>query len=108
MKAKLTQTLTTKWLPRAMKIADTAALEIATDIHRRASMLAPKDTSALVASGRVESRAKGGYTVTFGGGRVPYARLRHYVNKKNPQSLGYLERAGDSVSRGSISKYIRG
>lgn len=107
-KAVLTQTLTTKWLPNAIRIADDASLEMATDIHRRASMLAPKDKGNLVASGRIEKHEKGGYAVVFGGGRVPYAKLRHEVNRKNPQTVGYLHKAGDSVTRGNVTKYIRG
>lgn len=82
-------------------------LEMATDIHRRAAALAPVDTSALVNSGRVEP-VNGGYVVKFGSTRVPYARRRHFENKKNPQTLGYLERAGDAVVRGNVGKYFRG
>lgn len=82
-------------------------LEMATDIHRRASVFAPKDTGALVNSGRIES-VNDGYRVIFGSSRVPYARRRHFENKKNPQTLHYLSRAGDSVARGSKAKYFRG
>lgn len=82
-------------------------LEMATDIHRRAKALAPVDTSALVNSGRIE-QTKDGYRVIFGSSRVPYARRRHFENKKNPQTLHYLSRAGDNVIRGNTSKYFRG
>jgi len=80
---------------------------MATDIDKRAKMLAPKDTSALVNSGRVERVRAGFYRIVFGDSRVPYAKRRHYENFKNPQTLGYLAKAGDSVARGNISKYIR-
>lgn len=82
-------------------------LEMATDIHRRSAALAPKDTRALVNSGRIEP-VTDGYRVIYGSSRVPYARRRHFENKKNPQTLHYLYRAGDSVTRGSKSKYFRG
>lgn len=82
-------------------------LEMATDIHRRASAFAPVLTSALRNSGRVEP-LNDGYRVTFGSSRVRYARRRHFENKKNPQTLHYLSRAGDSVARGSKAKYFRG
>lgn len=82
-------------------------LEMATDIHRRAVAFAPIKEGALRNSGRVEA-VNDGYKVVFGSSRVPYARRRHFENKRNPQTLGYLVRAGDSVVRGNISKYFRG
>lgn len=88
----------------AMKVA---LLEMSNDIRTRATVLAPKATSALANSGVVEPVANG-FRVKFGSARVPYARRRHFENKKNPQTLGYLARAGDSVARGDKSKYFRG
>lgn len=82
-------------------------LEMATDIHRRAVILAPVDTGALANSG-VIAQVKDGYSVTFGSTRVPYARRRHFENKKNPQTIEYLSKAGDSVARSDKSKYFRG
>jgi hypothetical protein len=74
-------------------------------IKNRAKMLAPKLTGALRADGRVEKR--GDHTVvTFGSSKVPYARRRHFENRKNPQTLHYLQRAGDSVVKENIKKYI--
>lgn len=107
MATKVTSTLVSNWLPDALRIMNGAAAEMATDIHRRASMNAPKASSALVKSGHVVRKGNGHFSVVFGGDRVPYAKLRHYVNKKNPQTIGYLERAGDSVVRGNVTKYIR-
>lgn len=75
-------------------------------ILNRATMLAPKDTGALRDSGRVERKASGGVSIIFGGGKVPYARRRHYENKKNPQTLGYLKKAGDSVIKEGPKKYV--
>lgn len=82
-------------------------LEIMTDIHKRSVGLAPRDTSALVNSGTI-SQIDSGYKITYGSSRVPYARRRHFENKKNPQTLGYLALAGDAVARGDIAKYFRG
>jgi hypothetical protein len=80
---------------------------MATDIHRRAVMLAPEDSGALVNSGRVERVSTAFYRIIFGSSQVPYARIRHYENKKNPQTLGYLAKAGDGVARGNVDKYLR-
>jgi len=105
MKARVTSTLVSSWLPSTERKLDLAVLEMATDIHRRSAILAPVDTRALVNSGRIIRRDKGKYSVAYGGGRVKYAKRRHYENKKNPQTLKYLERAGTSVSR-SLNRYI--
>lgn len=83
-----------------------ALAEMAVDIHRRAVINAPVETSALKNSGRVEP-VTNGYAVKFGNSRVPYAKRRHYENRKNPQTLHYLSRAGDSVARGDKAKYFR-
>lgn len=74
-------------------------------IKNRAMMLAPKLTGALRADGRVESR-QNVTSVVFGSDKVPYARRRHFENRKNPQTLHYLTRAGDSVVKENIKKYI--
>lgn len=81
-------------------------LEMATDIHRRSIILAPKDTRALVNSGRIDP-VHDGYAVRYGSSKVPYARIRHEVNKKNPQTRGYLAKAGDAVARSDKGKYFR-
>lgn len=83
--------------------------EMATDIHRRAVILAPVETGALRNSGKVEKSGSQEYTISFGnGGRVPYARRRHYENRKNPQTIGYLAKAADGVARSSKDKYFKG
>lgn len=104
---KVTSILSGKWLEASERELDIAVLEIATDIDKRAKMLAPRDTSALINSGRIERIRSGFYSVIFGNNAVPYARRRHYENFKNPQTLGYLAKAGDSVTRGNVSKYLR-
>lgn len=95
-----------QWTAEKERNADTAVLEMVTDVHRVAKVLAPKDTHALVNSGRIERRGTAHYSVTFGGGSVPYARLRHYVNRKTPSSLRYLQRAGEATER-NINRYVR-
>lgn len=107
MPMKFTSTLSTSWADKKEKQFIAAGLQMATDILRFAVVLGPKDTRALVNSGRIESPKPGQYDVVFGGGPVPYARRRHFENKKNPQTLGYLNRAGKAVSKNK-SKYIKG
>lgn len=96
-----------QWTDKTEQKLDIAVLEMATDIHRVSGMLAPKDTRALVNSGEIRRNGVANYSVKYGGGPVPYARRRHYENKKTPSSLRYLERAGDSVSQ-NVKRYIRG
>ena len=76
-------------------------------ILSRARMLAPELTGNLKRGGRVEQ--KGDTTsVVFGGYDVPYAKIRHHQNKKNPQTLHYLQRAGDSVvDDGGITRWMK-
>lgn len=81
-------------------------LKMAVDIRNKAVILAPVDTGALKNSANVSSITKG-FRIQFGSSRVPYARRRHFENKKNPQTLNYLARAGDGVVRGNTSKYFK-
>lgn len=99
-------TMNRNWSEQIQSQMDAGLLEMATDIHRRAVILAPIDTGALRNSGQVD-KVQGGYSITFGSERVPYARLRHFENRKNPQTKGYLAKAGDSVARGNTAKYFR-
>ena len=75
-------------------------------IVQLARILAPVDTGDLRASGRVVKEGNNGSSAVFGGGKVKYARRRHYENRKNPQTLRYLERAGTSVSKKGIKNYL--
>lgn len=75
-------------------------------ILTRAMMLAPHESGDLQGNGRVEKNPDGGRSVIFGDSSVPYARRRHFENKKNPQTLHYLKRAGDSVAKENIKKYV--
>lgn len=99
-------TMNRGWQSQIERGMKAALLEMVTDIHKIASDRAPKDTRNLVNSGKIEP-VTDGYKVSFGGGKVPYARRRHFENKKNPQTLGYLALAGDAVARGDKSKYFR-
>lgn len=77
-------------------------------ILQRARLFAPKLTGELRDSGRVERTQGGKVAVSFGGGRVRYARKRHFENRKNPQTLRYLERAGVSVKKeGGVRRFLR-
>lgn len=82
--------------------------EMATDIHKRASILAPKDTRALVNSGAIKRLGAEAYQIKFGSSAVPYARRRHFENKKTPGSLGYLAKAAEAVDRSDKGKYFKG
>lgn len=79
---------------------------MAKTIKARAVVLAPKLTGALRANGRVLV-VNGGLRVKFGDEDVPYARRRHFENRKNPQTLNYLQKAGDSVMKESIKRYVK-
>lgn len=95
------------WSKPKEKGLDAGVLEMITDAHRRAVIIAPKDTRALANDGKIK-KIPDGYSLTFGSSRVPYARKRHFENKKNPGSIRYLEKAGESVARGSQAKYFGG
>lgn len=99
--------ITPNWSNKTLGEIERGLAEMATDIHTRAVILAPRESGNLIASGRVARSGNMEYTVSFGSARVPYARRRHFENKKNPQTLGYLARAGESVERGDKTKYFR-
>ena len=94
------------WLSSESKVLARAERGLAQVILNRATMLAPVLTGALVEDGRVEKNPNGHHSVVFGSNDVPYARRRHFENKKNPQTLHYLKRAGDSVAKENIKKYV--
>lgn len=94
------------WIAKEKGTLNGVTTEMAVDILNRAIMNAPKDTGALVRSGRVVKQGKG-WTVQFGDNSVRYAYRRHFENNKNPQTLLYLEKAGDSVTKGNVKKYFR-
>ena len=93
---------------------EVAAAMMATDIHERSAILAPKDTRNLVNSGRIERLGEAHYAVTYGSDKVPYARIQELGGQTGRNHATtivgqqYLEQAGDSVVRGDLSKYYRG
>lgn len=95
------------WSAKTERNLDIGMLDLATVIHRDAGNLAPRDTGALIASGRIRKNGVGNYSIVFGGGSVPYAKRRHYENRKHPGTLNYLKRAGDANSK-QIKQYLKG
>lgn len=87
--------------------AKNAEKMIADVVLSRSTVLAPKLSGDLKADGRVEGAEGGGLRVKFGGASVPYARRRHFENDKNPQTLDYLKKGGDSVGKESIGRYFK-
>lgn len=106
-KVTFKSTLVSKWVPRTVQELDAGVAEAATDILRRGVILAPVDKRNLVNSGRIERIYAGFYRIIFGSSKVPYAELRHRINRKNPQTIGYLAKAGNSVKRSDPRKYFR-
>jgi hypothetical protein len=96
-----------QWSEQTESKLDLAVLQMVTDIDRGAKILAPKASRALVNSSRIKREGQAHYKVTFGGASVPYARRRHFENKKTPGSLRYLEKAGDATAR-NVKRYLRG
>lgn len=94
------------WLANESKVLARAERGLAQVILNRATILAPVLSGALVDDGRVEKNPNGHHSVVFGSQKVPYARRRHYENKRNPQTLHYLQRAGDSVKKENLKKYV--
>lgn len=69
-----------------------------TDILRMARQNAPVKTGALRNSGRFQQVGNTHWQITFGNGRVPYARLREHTNRLHPNTTRYLERAARTAS----------
>ena len=78
----------------------------AADTHNVAQRKAPHDTGALQNSGRIERHEQLDWSVSFGNRQVPYARRRHFENMLNPQTLRYLERAGDQNKHNFVRRYM--
>jgi hypothetical protein len=116
---------------------DKAVASMMTDIHARSAELAPKDTRALVNSGRIIRKGSANYQVVYGSSKVPYARIHELGGVIKPKAGGvlawkdegskyanedgwvfaksvkikakhYLRDGGDGVTRGDLSKYFRG
>lgn len=94
------------WLANETKVLKRAERAMGQVILHRSTMLAPVLSGDLADNGRVEDNPSGGVSVVFGSPAVPYARRRHFENKRNPQTLHYLKRGGDSVAKESPKKYL--
>lgn len=95
------------WQSNQLAALQKGLLEMTFEIDRRAKILAPHATGALVNSGRIKRLSQFAMQVMFGSSRVPYARKRHFENEKNPSTTLYLEKAGQSIARGDKAKYFR-
>lgn len=96
-------TINKNWSSNVSKEMQVGLLDLTTTVHSRSNVLTPKDTRALVNSGKI-SPVTDGYKITYGSDRVPYARRQFYENRR---SSHWLTRAADSVVRGSLAKYFR-
>lgn len=102
--AKLSSSIN-RWANREAKFFSRVEEVMAGVILNRSIVLAPKLTGALREQGN-SSVVNGHRVVKFGDSDVPYARRRHFKNKKNPQTLHYLQKAGDTVKKENIKKYV--
>lgn len=98
-----------KFIESETQKLSSATEKMCQSVRQLAQILAPVDTGDLRASGRVEREGEVGHSVVFGGQnvKVPYAKRRHYENRKNPQTLRYLERAGEAVVKKGIKSYLK-
>lgn len=95
-----------RFIADQQKVIERTQRAMAQVVLYRSRMLAPIFTGALVDDGRVENNPQGGLSVLYGSPKVPYARRRHYENRKNPQTLYFLQRAGESVAKENVKKYV--
>lgn len=100
-----------QWSTEQQFLIDRVEQHMAGVILSRAIVLAPKDTGMLHASGLIVNKTKG-RSVKFGDAEVPYARIhelggmtgRNYATPITAKH--YLQKAGDSVAKENIKKYI--
>ena len=95
------------WLALEQVNLDNAVRQMANTILSDSRMLAPGLTGALRSDGNVKKEGMASYIVQYGDARVPYARRRHFENKKNPQTKYYLWNAGDRVVKQGIQRFKR-
>lgn len=107
MSVKVKISIDKNWSGKILNSLDAGLIDLVADAHRRAVIIAPKLSRALVNSGMISRLGFLAYSLSFGSSKVPYARKRHFENKKNPQTTGYLAKAGLEAYRGDIGKHFR-
>jgi phage gpG-like protein len=100
-----------KWFANESKVLRRAVGKMAATIVIRGILLAPRDKGDLQQSGRVEEE-NGIVSAVFGGNGVPYGRIHELGGvtgrdyKTKIVAKHYLKRAGDSVAKESLKKYV--
>ena len=79
-----------------------------TDILKMARQNAPVLTGALRNSGCFQQLSSVKWRITFGNSRVPYARIREYVNRLHPNTVRYLQRARNTAASRAKSYFNLG
>lgn len=97
-------TFNKKWSLQVTTGLERGLLELVSDIQQRSDILAPIDSGALVNSSRIDKLGSLAYAITYGSGRVPYARRQFFENKTHSR---WLEKAADSVTRSNTDKYFK-
>ena len=92
------------WSQQELQRLDKGLLSATLDVDARSKILAPKLYGHLKNSSRVRRFGTLAYAVTFGNTRVPYARRQYYEHRSKSK---WMEKAADSVLRGSLRKYFR-
>lgn len=83
-------------------------VKMMTDILKMARQNAPVLTGALRNSGRFQQLSTVKWRITFGNGRVPYARIREHVNRLHPNTVRYLQRARNTAASRAKSYFNLG
>lgn len=91
--------VTAEWARKlSTKQLNEGGVRMMTDILRMARQNAPVKTGALRNSGRFQQVGNTHWQITFGNGRVPYARIREHENRLHPNTIRYLARAASTAS----------
>lgn len=93
------------WIRMTEQNLDNAAHSMADSINILASAKAPVLTGNLKRNGHIEGQ-RGKYEVVYGDGLVPYARRRHFENRRHPQTLNYLKDGGNQVTKRGIRAFL--
>ena len=101
LSAEWTRKLSTKQL-------NEGGVKMMTDILKMARQNAPVLTGALRNSGRFQQLSTVKWRITFGNGRVPYARIREHVNRLHPNTVRYLQRARNTAASRAKSYFNLG